>query len=229
VTSSERSRPRAVLLDALGTLVTFTDPAPRLRALLAQRHGVRVGEDEARQAMVAEVTYYRREHDRAVDAASLAQVRRECAQVLVETLGLSLDPEALVATLVEAIAFEAYPDAPPALDALRARGMALAVVSNWDVSLGEALARTGLADRVDAVVVSALVGAAKPDPALFDAALERLGVAAVDAVHVGDTYDDDIVGARAAGVRPVLISRYGTPAPADVEAIADLRELLALL
>jgi putative hydrolase of the HAD superfamily len=221
----------AVLLDAMGTLVTFGAPAPRLRALLAERHGVEVSEAAARAAMKAEIAHYRREHDRAVDAASLAVLRRECGSVVRDALGdaaAGVDLDALTATLIDAIVFEPYPETIAVLDALRARGHALAVVSNWDVSLLEVLERTGLAPRIDAVAVSAVVGASKPDPAPFRAALRELGAAPQDAIHVGDTYGEDVVGARAAGVRPILLARESAAPPGGVPVIADLRGLLAL-
>jgi HAD superfamily hydrolase (TIGR01509 family) len=223
-----------VLLDAMGTIVSFVAPAPRLRALLASRHGVVVSEETASAAMKAEVAHYRREHDRAIDAASLAAVRRECADVLRGALGpgatgIALDgPDGLAATLVEAIAFEPYPETVAVLTELRARGNRLAVVSNWDVSLLEVLERTGLRPFFDAVAVSALVGASKPDPRAFAVALDELGAAPADAIHVGDTYGEDVLGARAAGVRPILLDRGNDGAHDDVTVIADLRGLLAL-
>lgn len=236
--------PRApILLDAMGTIVTFVAPAARLRTLLAQRLGVQIGEDAARAAMKAEVAHYRREHDRAIDGPSLAALRRECAGVLRDALGapgdgLALDgPDGLTAILVEAIVFVPFPETIEVLDALRARGHRLAVVSNWDVSLLEVLDRTGLAARFDAVAISALLGASKPDPLPFTTALRELGAQPRDAIHVGDTYGEDVVGARAAGVRPILLDREGAtdlPDPAadaddhPVTVISDLRGLLAL-
>ncbi|MBX5443245.1 MAG: HAD-IA family hydrolase [Solirubrobacteraceae bacterium] len=222
--------PGAVLLDALGTLVTFAPPAPRLRALLAERHGVGVTLDEAQAAMRAEIAHYRRHHDRAVDAASLAALRRECAAVLRDALPPAardaVSADALVPTLLDAIAFSAYPEAAEVLDALRGRGHPLAVVSNWDVSLHGVLRDTGLAGRVDVVVTSAELGAAKPDPAPLRAALRALGAPAAGARHVGDTPSEDVAAARAAGVEPVLVVRDGAAPPPGVRAIRDLRGLL---
>ena len=91
--------------------------------------------------------------------------------------------------------------------ALRAAGCALVVVSNWDVSLHERLAETGLAPLVDGVVASAEVGVAKPERAIFERALALAGVRAADAWHVGDSVAEDVEGARAAGIRPVLVAR----------------------
>jgi len=223
-----------VLLDALGTLVTFRPPAPRLRALLAERHGVRVTEEQARAAMRAEIAYYRREHGRARDRAGLDALRRDCAVVMGSALppaARELGVGALTAALLDAIRFEAFPEVPGVLDELRARGHGLAVVSNWDVSLHDVLEATGLAARVDVVVTSAELGAAKPDPRPFAAALAALGAAAGAALHAGDTVAEDVAGARAAGVRPVLVSRDGPPARSpgdDVAVVGDLRGVLAL-
>src|SRR5204863_4168 len=80
---------------------------------------------------------------------------------------------------------------------------------NWDVSLHERLLETGLAPLLDGAVASAEIGAAKPDPAIFAAALEIAGVGPAEACHVGDTPDADVAGALRAGVRPVLLVRDG--------------------
>jgi putative hydrolase of the HAD superfamily len=224
----------AVLLDALGTLVTFAPPAPRLRSLLASRHGVDVSEDEAAAAMKAEIRHYRAEHHVAVDAASLAALRRDCAQVLRDALPErvhdALDVDELVGTLVDAIVFSPYPETVEVLRALRERGRPLAVVSNWDISLREVLDRTRLTPLVDAIVISTEVGASKPDPRPLEVALELLGAPPAGAVHVGDTYGEDVLAARAARVMPVLVLRDGAAHPPDarVQVIDDLRGLLVL-
>jgi len=220
---------RAILLDALGTLVEFADPAPALRRGLAEGHGVEVSEDDARAAVRAEIAFYRREHGAAGDAASLARLRLACADVVRESLGLDVPAGELVATVVDSFRFVPFAEVPGVLDELRARGHALAVVSNWDVSLHEVLERTGLRPRVDAVVVSAEIGVAKPDPEPFRQALAAVGADAADALHAGDQIDEDVAGARAAGVRPVLVARGGTAPGADgvtvIETLAGLLDL----
>ncbi|MEA2253020.1 MAG: hypothetical protein QOG70_3262, partial [Solirubrobacteraceae bacterium] len=191
--------PAAVLLDALGTLIELERPWPHLVAELAAR-GVVVGEDDARRAMLAEMAYYRAHHDEASSWAALRDLRRRCAGVVAGELGLALPPDDVLEALLASIRFNAYPEVPEALARLRAGGARLAVVSNWDVSLHDVLERTGLRPLVDAVVISAEVGVAKPQPAIFHAALERLGATAADALHVGDSLELDVAGARAAGL-----------------------------
>lgn len=222
-----------VLLDALGTLVGFPPPWPALRAGLAAE-GVAVSDEQARRAIGAEIAHYRANLHRAHDAASLAVLRGECAGVVRAALGGAVDgvPEArLVEIVLGSFDFRAFPDVAPALRALRARGTALVVCSNWDVSLHEVLAVTGLAPLLDAVVTSAEVGASKPDPRPFAVALERAGgVDPAQSVHVGDSVEEDVAGAMAAGVRPVLIDRDGTlTAPVGVPVLPSLDGLPALL
>jgi putative hydrolase of the HAD superfamily len=92
-----------------------------------------------------------------------------------------------------------------ALDRLRAAGLRLGVVSNSDGRVEEALEAAGIRDRFDVILDSALVGVEKPDPAIFRAALTALGVAPDEALFVGDIYDVDVVGARAAGIGAILL------------------------
>jgi putative hydrolase of the HAD superfamily len=93
-----------------------------------------------------------------------------------------------------------------ALDRLRAGGLRLGVVSNSDGRVEEALIAAGLRDCFEVVLDSALVGVEKPDPAIFRAALDALGVAPAEALYVGDLYDVDVLGARAAGMQAVLLA-----------------------
>jgi len=216
----------ALLLDALGTLVRLDDPVGRLRSALAAR-GVDVPADAAARAMRAEIGFYRAEHDRAGTRAMLEELRDDCARVVEAELATGLPFGELRAALLEAIRFAPFAEVEATLDTLAARGVALAVVSNWDVSLHDVLAERGWTARFAAVVTSAELGVAKPDPRPFERALEALGVAPADAVHVGDDLQADVAGARAAGVEPVLLDRERTAgAPAGVRVVASLDELL---
>jgi putative hydrolase of the HAD superfamily len=217
--------PSAVLLDALGTLVEFEKPWPHLTDELAAR-GVVVAEQDARAAMLAEMAYYRAHHGEAGDWPGLKDLRRRCAGVVQERLGTSLPLAAVEDALLAAIRFRAYPEVPAVLARLRAAGARLAVVSNWDISLHDVLERTRLRALVDVVVISAELGAAKPDPAIFRAALDRLGATATEAIHVGDSVEHDVAGARAAGLEAVLVARNGAQAPAGVRVVASLDALV---
>jgi putative hydrolase of the HAD superfamily len=205
-------------------------PAPRLRAGLRERLGLEVSDARAGHAMRAEIAFYRAHLHLGRDEAGLAALRRRCAEVLRDTLGApGLDLDVLTEVLLQAIRFEPFPDAVPALRDLRAAGLRLVVASNWDISLHEQLERTGLSPLLDGAVSSAEAGAAKPDPEILVRALAIAGAEPAHAWHVGDDVEADVGAARAAGLRPVLIDRAGSAAaPAGVRRIASLAELPAV-
>jgi putative hydrolase of the HAD superfamily len=132
---------------------------------------------------------------------------------------------------------EPYPEVADVLSELRPRGLRLAVCSNWDWDLAEAVDDVGLTDFFDVEVSSAWAGARKPHPRIFRYTLEKVGVAAADALFVGDTWGPDVEGPRAAGMTPAYLARDGHwPDPgapdqpgADVPVLEDLRGLLTLL
>jgi putative hydrolase of the HAD superfamily len=188
----------AVTVDGYGTLVTLRDPAGALVRALAE-HGVERSEEDAAAAFAAEASYYRPRSHLGRDDSSLAELRRECVAVFLREARAALDPDTFVEAFIGALRFEPVAGARETLGQLRARGLRLAVVANWDRSLHEHLEQLGLAELFDTIVTSAEAGAAKPDPAPFRLALERLGVQANRSLHVGDEPADE-EGARAAGM-----------------------------
>lgn len=219
---------RAVLVDVLGTLVRLEDPAPSLRSQLAER-GIEVEEHEAAAAFGAEISYYLAHHMEGATPAGLEDLRDRCANEIVRTLGLPAERHAAVrAAMLAALRFTPFDDVAPALRALRDDGLTLVAASNWDCSLPDALAATGLADQLDGAVSSAVAGAAKPDPAVFRAGLAAAGCGPAEALFVGDSVENDVRGAEACGIGAVLLARDGA-APAGVTTIRSLAELPALI
>jgi putative hydrolase of the HAD superfamily len=222
---------RVLLIDAMGTLVSLEPPAPVLRAELARRFGVDVSAVEAEHAIAAEIRYYRANLDSGRDPATVDALRRECAEQIRAALGNRLagvGGAALTDALVASLRFSVYADAPPFLRAVRRRGQAVIVVSNWDASLPQVIERVGLAPLVDDVIASAAVGARKPEPAIFRCALERCGADPACAVHVGDSLEEDVAGARAAGIAAVWLNRggrTGAEAPLGVRTVSALSEV----
>jgi putative hydrolase of the HAD superfamily len=188
----------AVTVDGYGTLLRLIDPVPALRVALAD-HGVERGDADVARAFRAEVAHYRPRAHEGRDAESLAALRRSCVDVFLRDLGRPLEPDGFVDAFMGALVFEPVPGAPETLERLRGRGLRLGVVANWDWSLPEHLELLGLDRLVDTVLTSARAGAAKPDPAIFELALDELGVSASRALHVGDEPIDE-EGARAAGL-----------------------------
>jgi putative hydrolase of the HAD superfamily len=122
--------------------------------------------------------------------------------------------------------FDLFDDVLPTLDALRARGLKLGLLSNTARDLDLFVAHHRLS--VDAVLTSRVHGKTKPHETIFARMLELLGVSAAEAAMVGDTLEDDIEGARAVGMRAVLVDRDGNY-PQIEERLDDLRGLGALL
>jgi len=121
------------------------------------------------------------------------------------------------------------PETPPFLEALRAQGYFLGVISNSIGTMEEQLGRVGLVRHFDTVLDSALVGVEKPHPEIFQIALRRARVAPAEALFVGDTNATDMGGAQLAGLRGVLIDRVGAYPHATCPRITLLPELGALL
>lgn len=121
-------------------------------------------------------------------------------------------------------AWEVYPDVLPALVELRARGLRLGVVGNWDRRLPVLLERLGLLPYFDAVLVSEELGIAKPDPEVFRHAARQLRCEPGDLVHVGDSQRHDVEGALAAGCQALLLDRTG--AKGDLESLVELPPLV---
>ena len=187
----------AVTIDGYGTLLALRDPIGHLDRELRAR-GVELARDEVERGFRAEAEYYVREKLAGRDAEGLRALHRECARAFLTETGVALDPDEFASAFD--YEYESIPGARESVARLAARGLALAVVANWDYGLHEQLRRHALTPYFGTVIVSAELGTAKPDPAPFHAALARLGVAPERALHVGDDETDE-VGAAAAGLR----------------------------
>jgi haloacid dehalogenase superfamily, subfamily IA, variant 3 with third motif having DD or ED/haloacid dehalogenase superfamily, subfamily IA, variant 1 with third motif having Dx(3-4)D or Dx(3-4)E len=131
--------------------------------------------------------------------------------------------------------FSLYDDVKPCLERLRAAGLAVGLVSNTNRDLGEVLESFCLSELVDGAVTSSEIGLFKPAPEIFAAALEAVGAAAAETVMIGDSYGDDIEGARGAGLAGgVLLDRDGRQAASSrasepvIGSLDELPELLGL-
>ncbi len=232
---------KAVLLDAGLTLLRAAPSLGGVYARVTRRFGREVAEADFERVADAAFHAQAAEH-RALGEAGLrtsddheraswnAHARR-VMEGLPGMRGIDFDAwfEDLYGEFGSAAAWEPYDDTLPALAALRDRGLRLAVVSNWDSRLRPILEERKLRPWFDAVVISAEVGWRKPHPAIFERALGLLGCAPGDALHCGDSVGDDVEGARAAGIRPVLLDRHGTRSVPGTEVVRGLGEIAGLL
>jgi putative hydrolase of the HAD superfamily len=128
------------------------------------------------------------------------------------------------------------PGARDGLRALAATGVRVGIISNADGLIGQRLAELeilqvgpGAGVEVECVIDSGAVGVMKPDPRIFQLALDAMAIGAADAWYVGDMPGIDVVGARAAGLRPIVMDPFGFHHGADYERVASLREVAELV
>jgi FMN phosphatase YigB (HAD superfamily) len=198
----------AVTLDAYGTLVSLADPVPELMNVLSER-GVERSEQVVLTGFRTEVAHYAQRAGEGHDEASLARLQRECAGVFLGAVGADLDPDEFAPAYVGALHFRVLPGVFASLEHLRALGLELAVVANWDLSLQRLLDEAGLAPYFKVIVHAA----AKPAPDGLLRALGKLQVDPARALHIGDD-DADRGAAAAADMRFAP-----APVPAAVAAI----------
>jgi putative hydrolase of the HAD superfamily len=137
--------------------------------------------------------------------------------------------EAMFTAFSDPATYKLFDDVRPALQALAARGLKLGVISNFEPWLERVLELEGVRDQFVATAISGVVGVAKPDPGIFHAALEQAGVPADACLHVGDSLDHDVAGARAVGMVPVLIDRHARLPDAEELRVETLAELVDLV
>lgn len=217
-------RPEVVFLDLGDTLVRAHPSWADVYARAFPAFGIEVAREDFRRAF--EDVFAEGEDEGPFETSEEASYRRlvELDGRVFAKLGYrDLPPEffrQVESLFAERSSWWVFPDVVPALDALRAEGIRLGVISNWSWQAPELLHDLELASRFDALVVSAHVGYLKPHPRIFEHALELLRVLPHQAIHVGDSVGADIRGSQAVGIRPVLIDRHTHSHVGEVERVA---------
>jgi putative hydrolase of the HAD superfamily len=226
----------AVFFDAGNTLLK---PHPSMEEVcleVLESHGLTVSAEELGLGLKNSEKYY---EDRYWTDDTFWASEREAAEMwtrlyalLMRELGVP-DPEGMGAVMYDEFGkssrWALFDDVLPALRALSGMGMLMGIISNWDARLSSLCLELDLAHYLHFVISSACVGRVKPEPSIFELALGRAGVQAGQAVHVGDHYYADVLGARGAGLTPVLIDRSGHARTFDCLVISSLTELPALI
>lgn len=230
---------RAVFLDAGFTLIHSEPSLSERCARVAAEHGIVVTPAQVEAALphVSRITasWYREDPDLWSSDSRLETRWNAFYIAIFEELGAAGEIEACARAIYAQYnlpgAWQLYPDVLPTLKALHEAGYTIGVISDWATSLpANILLPLGVGPYISFMVVSAAQREAKPSYGLYREALARAGVEANQAVHVGDSYVNDILGARAAGVAGVLLDREGRHnGPLDCLRITSLTELPALL
>lgn len=227
---------RAVFFDAGGTLLRPEPSQQDVTAAVLAEAGMSVDHarlgDAIRRVNDAVFGAHGRSTPRWASEAQVRAVWLEYYQSLFARLDLAWD-DVLGGKIYDrfglASSWALYDDVLPTVQALAERGVALGIVSDWGTALIEIIHAVGLSTHVGFAVVSAYAGAAKPDREVFQYALARAGVNAAETVHVGDLYVTDVLGARGAGIEPVLIDRAGSLGFVDCVVVRSLTEVVDLI
>ena len=224
------NRFQGVFFDAGDTLITADPPVREVALTLATQLFPDLAPPLLLSALAAAraffsqyyLHYSSQEEDRLL--VDMAQAMRTAVR---ETADVDVDFLPFVNQVRDAIRYRPFPDVLPTLRSLRRWGKTLAVVSNWDPALPTLLAEVGLAEFFAFILPSAEIGVEKPDGRIFSLALQRLGLEPQEVVHIGDSYEADVVGARAVGITPILLDREDKARYQDVIRIGRLTELIA--
>lgn len=231
------TKPRAVFLDAAGTLFESVKPVAVTYAEMAQRYGMNVPHEEvSRRFRHCFATAPPMAFPGSAGPRLKAQERawwHNVVRRVFEPAGTFLRFEdyfdELFAYFARADSWELYDDARTTLEDLKGRGLILAMISNFDSRVLEIIRGLDIADYFDSVFISSSAGFAKPDAGIFHQALDRHGIAPDEAIHVGDSPETDVEGALNAGVRPVLLDRHGDTRHDRAVRIDGLHELMSLV
>jgi len=206
---------QAVFFDFYGTLAGWEPAAGDIQRRSAAAEGLDLDADAIEQAYPRANALLDRENAVQRLASRTPEQREsflaEYEQTLLATAGydVSLDVARAIWLRVRSAPKELalYPDARSTLEELRNSGFILGVISNMGTDLPDYLEHMGITGLIEAAVSSGEVGVAKPHPAVFEAALRKVGVGASEALHVGDGYESDVLGAAAAGLGALYLQR----------------------
>lgn len=231
---------KAVFFDWFNTLAFYHPPREGIHAAACRKLGIEVSEERIRRSLPAADQFFMEENARSpVEKRSpeeRAQVYAQYEKRMLSGAGVEVSDELALRIMQEAsksfqgLAFALYDDVLPTLELLKQRGLILGLISNIERDMDPVCAELGLAPYLDFMVTSREVGADKPRPPIFLAALEKAKVEASEAIHVGDQYHSDVVGALGVGIRPVLLDRYDLfPQVTDCPKIKSLAEIIECL
>lgn len=230
---------KAIFFDLDGTLRTNVPKGLAAFAEQAIRLGLSISPADCRRAAQWEHRYFAGSTEVRADSEAFPDVDAfwlNYSRRQLEALGVSLEQAREMAQPLHAYMREQYhpqdalmPDVKETLGALKNAGYILGVVSNRDRSYAGYLDEIGLAEYFDFSLSAGEAQSWKPDKGIFEVALGKAKVTAAETVYVGDNYFADVVGARNAGLKPVLLDVDGLFEQPDCPAIRSQRDLLVLL
>ena len=226
---------KAVFFDLYNTLIHYEPPPEEQQTQACRAFGIEVERQAIRHGYWAANEFLTHENARLAIQKRSEEEQREFwidwEATLLRKAGVNVSRE-LASQILDWVRqtdrkLVLYPDVLPTLTLLRSRGLTLGLISNLERSLEHLCTDLGLSPYLDFILISHEVGFEKPHPEIFLTALERAKVQASEAIHVGDQYHADVVGARQVGIKPLLLDRDGLFADfTDCERIQSLEEIM---
>jgi len=227
---------KAVFFDWFHTLAQFEPPRSQLYRQAFQEFGIELSPEKVRRGVLLADQYFFEENAKSpVNGRSpeeQAEVYIRYPKAILAEAGAKAPAELPLKILkrvreqFKGVTFALFDDVLSNLKALKEQKLILGLLTNLDTDVASICRKLGLEPYLDFVVTSREAGVDKPNPPIFLAALDRAGVNASEAVHVGDQYRFDVIGARGVGIKPVLIDRYDVyPEVGDCPRIHSLAEL----
>ena len=231
---------KAIFFDWFNTLARYEPPREELHSQALREFGIEVSPEKILPGVLTADMYFFGENANSPvekrDRKERAEVYTRYQKIILSEAGVKADQELLakvmnkVEQLFKGITFTLFDDVLSTLETLKEQRFTLGLLTNLAQDMSPLCHKLGLESYLDFVVTSQQVGADKPEPPIFLAALDRAKVEASQAVHVGDQYKLDVVGARRVGINPILIDRYDLyPEVSDCSRIRDLTELAQYL
>ena len=210
---------KAVFFDWFNTLARYESPREELQSQALQEFGIHVSPQEIMHGLLAADRILFEENavspvrERSHEERAKVYIRYQETILSEAGVNISGEPDTLVKIITRAqelsqgMSFTLFDDVLSTLKTLKKRSLPLGLLTNFDGEMKPICQQLGLEPYIDFVVTSAEVGADKPSPPIFLAALEQTGINAAEKVHVGDQYKSDVIGAGGVGINLLLIDR----------------------
>jgi len=227
---------KAIFFDWFNTLAHFEPPRHQLYSQAFREFGIELPPEKVMRGILIADQYFFEENAKSPVAErspkEQARVYIHYPKTILTEAGVKAPSELPLKILkrvreqFKGVAFALFDDVLATLKTLKRQNFILGLLTNLDRDMAPTCRELGLEPYLDFVVTSKEAGADKPNPPIFLAALDKAGVNASEAIHVGDQYKLDVIGARAVGINPILIDRYDIyPDVSDCPRIHSLAEL----
>jgi putative hydrolase of the HAD superfamily len=231
---------KAIFFDWFNTLACYDPPREELHSQVFHEFNIHIEPLKLLPGILIADKYYFAEVSRLPmvkrNTEEQAKVNMRYAEITLNKAGVQVDQEMLLQIIKKwpqvfnKTRFVLFDDVLTVMEALKKQGFILGLITNASKNAVSAHRELGLEPYLNHIVTSEEAGTDKPDPVIFLLALEKAGVSATEAIHVGDQYDVDIVGARRANIIPIMLDRYDLyPEVTDCPRIKTLHELLKRL